>query len=85
LFLDIENFLNMINDGLNERRYTSNGDIQEGVPVLDASLSSDGSQYIYRNFNPGSGNSSGFGFDPVSFDVDDSVWRIQLGLKYSFN
>jgi hypothetical protein len=85
VFLDIENILNMINDGMNERRYTNTGDIVEGVPVVDASLSSDGTQYRYSNFNPGGSNSSGSGFDPRFFDVDDSVWRVQIGLKYSFN
>ncbi|MFT5139290.1 MAG: outer membrane receptor protein involved in Fe transport [Lysobacterales bacterium] len=84
-FLDIENVMNMFSDNNNIRRYTNGGDIQEGVPVLDAALSSDGTQYIYSNFNPGGSNSSGTGFNPVSIDVDDSVWRIQLGLKYSFN
>ena len=85
IFLDIENFLNMLSDGNNVQRFTSSGDIGEGVPVLDAALSGDGSQYIYSNFNPGGSNSSGNNFDPLIRDVDDSVWRVQIGLKYSFN
>ena len=83
IFLDIENFMNLFSDSNNIQRYTNNGDIQEGVPVLDAALSADGSQYIYSNFRPG--GARGPDFHPENLDVDDSVWRVQIGLKYSFN
>ena len=66
-------------------RYPSKGDVDEGVPLLDAALSGDGSQFIYSNFNPGGGNSVPFGFNPINLrDIDDSVYRIQLGVKYNF-
>ena len=85
VFLDIENVLNIFSDSNNVNKFISQGDVEEAVPVLDAALSADGSQYIYTNFNPGGGNSSGFGFNPVNVrDVDDSVYRIQLGVRYSF-
>ncbi|MGB5291822.1 MAG: hypothetical protein WBN41_10285, partial [Lysobacterales bacterium] len=83
-FFDIENFLNLFSDGNNLQKYYSKGDVQEGLPILDAALSDDGSQYIYSNFNPGGGNSAP-SYNPTFYDVDDSVWRIQLGLRYEFN
>ncbi len=85
VFLDIENVLNLFSDNDNIRRFIDDGDVQEGVPLLDASLSADGTQYVYDNFNPGGRNSSNFGFDPINRrDVDDSVYRIQLGVRYRF-
>ena len=85
IFLDIENVLNLFSDSNNVNTYISQGDVEEAVPILDAALSADGSQYIYTNFNPGGGNSSGFGFNPINVrDVDDSVYRIQLGVRYAF-
>jgi hypothetical protein len=85
VFLDIENVLNIFSDSNNVNKYISQGDVEEAVPVMDALLSADGSQYQYFNFNPGGGNSSSFGFDPINVrDVDDSVYRIQLGIRYSF-
>jgi len=82
--LDIENFLNLFSDSNNIRRYVDTGDVQEGVPVLDALLSPDGTQFLYDNFNPGGGNSAP-SFEPLrNRDVDDSVYRIQLGIRYRF-
>ena len=84
-FFDIENLLNLFSDSSNLQKYYSTGDVQEGLPVLDAALSDDGSQYIYSNFNPGGGNSSGTNYNPIFYDVDDSVWRMQIGIRYEFN
>ena len=83
-YVDIENLPNLITDEANIFRDHDNGDVGEAVPVLDAALSADGSQYIYSNFNPGGSN-----FDPArgvfsDFDVDDSVWAIQFGVRYEF-
>jgi len=83
IFLDIENVLNMFDDDLNVQTFANNGDVAEAVPLLDAALSADGSQYIYSNFNPGGSNHSD-DFNPITIDVDDSVWRLQLGVKYMF-
>jgi hypothetical protein len=85
VFLDIENVLNLFSDSNNIRRYRDAGDVMEGVPVLDALLSSDGTQFVYDNFNPGGGNSEDNNFNPINRrDVDDSVYRIQLGVRYRF-
>ncbi len=83
-FFDIENVLNLLSDGNNIQKFVNNGDVGEAVPVMDARLSSDGTQFILSNFNPGGGNSAPT-FNPLSLDVDDSVWRIQVGLTYMFN
>jgi hypothetical protein len=82
VFLDIENILNLFSDSNNIQRYADIGDIQEGVPVLDAAFN--GTQYVYSNFNPGNGNSAPTYNITNQRDVDDSVWRIQLGFRYQF-
>ena len=84
-FFDIENFLNLFSDKNNLQRYYSTGDVQEGLPILDATLSDDGSQFIYSGFAPGGSKASAPNYNPKFYDVDDSVWRIQLGLRYEFN
>jgi hypothetical protein len=81
LFFDIENLLNLFGDSNNINRFADNGDVNEAVPVLDAALSADRSQFIYSNFNPGNGNNIGI---PTTIDVDDTVWRIQAGIRYEF-
>ncbi|MCH8202831.1 MAG: TonB-dependent receptor [Proteobacteria bacterium] len=75
VFLDFENFLNFINDGSNIFRRFDRGDVGEAVPVLDAALSADGTQYIYTNFRPGRADDD---------FVNASVWAIQLGIRYRF-
>jgi len=84
LFFDIENFLNMFSDSNNIQKFYSKGDVQEGLPVLDAALSSDGSQFVYSNFAPGGSKAGPPKYNPIFFDVDDSVWRVQLGIRYEF-
>ncbi len=85
VFFDIENLLNLFSDNENIRVYKDQGDVGEGVPVLDAALSADGTQFVYDNFNPGGGDSSGNNFNPIRLrDVDDSVYRIQFGVRYRF-
>lgn len=82
-FLDFENFLNFLGDGNNIQRFADNGAIAEGVPVAPAAIAN--GQYVFTRFNPGGGDSSDFNFDPINDrDVDDSVWRIQVGLRYKF-
>ena len=84
VFLDIENVLNLFSESNNINTYISAGDVEEGVPVLDALLSADGSQFLYDNFNPG-GRNTAPSFNPINQrDLADSVYRIQLGIKYSF-
>ena len=89
VFMDIENFLNLINDDRNILRLADVGDVTEGVPVLDAALSADGTQYIYSNFNPGDGNffaSDRAGGQTVFSDrnLGASLWAIQFGVRFEF-
>ena len=74
----------LFGDNENIARFVDSGDVQEGVPVLDGALSADNSQYIYSNFNPGGGNSAPTYNPFTNLDVDDSVYRIQLGVRYRF-
>ena len=71
---DIENLLNLFSDSGNLRRYTNTGDIQEGVRVLELDDSVTDTFVVTDIFDEG-----------TRLDVDDSVWRIQFGLRYSFN
>ena len=75
LFVDIENVLNLFSDSNNVRRYTNTGDIQEGVRVLEVlGDTSNTDQFVVSDW-----------FDEGTLrDVDDSVWRLQLGIRYQF-
>jgi hypothetical protein len=79
VFLDIENFLNLLSDSENIKRYADTDDIQEAVRVFEiaefnaAAISNTDQFVITRWYNDGTNR-----------DVDDSVYRIQLGIRYKF-
>jgi hypothetical protein len=74
VFLDIENALNLFfGDSENIKRYANTGDIQEGVRVIQADA---GNTAVYEVED--------FFYEGSNRDVDDSVYRIQLGIRYSF-
>ncbi|MDX1507483.1 MAG: TonB-dependent receptor [Woeseiaceae bacterium] len=73
VFLDIENFLNLFSDSNNLRRYTNTGDIQEGVRVMQLDENNTGTFVVEDVF-----------FEGNNLDVDDSVWRLQVGFRYKF-
>ena len=77
LFFDIENALNLFfGDDSNIFDYTNTGDIEEGVRVLEIGRDGLGNTdkfVINRWYDEG-----------LNQDVDDSVWRIHLGLRYTF-
>lgn len=76
VFLDIENFLNLLSDNENVKRYADTGDIEEGVRVFEvagAGLANTDQYVINRVY-----------FEGTNRDVDDSVYRIQLGIRYRF-
>ncbi len=75
LWLDIENVLNLFSDKNNIHEYTNTGDIQEGVRVLEVlGDTSNTDQFVISDwFNEGTNR-----------DVLDSVWRLQLGVRYRF-
>jgi len=82
-YVDIENVLNLIDDGSNVQRTFDRGDVGEAVPVLDAALSVDGSQFIFSNFSTSeiSGGSNGDQFDRAT---NASLWSVQFGLRLEF-
>lgn len=79
LFFDIENVLNLFGDDKNLRRFPNTGDIEEGIRVLE----------INENDPAAVGNTDQFVItrwydEGEDIDVDDSVYRIQLGVRYNF-
>lgn len=76
VFFDIENALNLLfGDDDNIRNYPDIGDIEEGIRVLEIlGDTSNTSQFVVSDW-----------FDEgIDQDVDDSVWRMQLGVRYAF-
>ena len=75
--LDFENFLNFLDDGSNISRSFDRGDVGEAVPVLGASLSDDGTQFVFSGF-PTSEIAFDDGFDR---STAASLWAVQVGVK----
>lgn len=74
VFLDIENALNLFfGDDQNLKRYANTGDVQEGVRVYELDA---GNTSVFEVTD--------FFFEGNNLDVDDSVYRIQLGIRYAF-
>lgn len=73
VFLDIENALNLFSSSGNVLRYVDNGDIDEGVRLLEV-FDSNPNQYVVNRIYTHS----------TDRDVDDSVYRIQLGFRFKF-
>lgn len=81
VFLDIENALNLLmGDSKNVRRYADTGDVPEGISTLQLDDSVTGVYEVEDIFNF---DTYDFDRDPL-IDVDDSVYRIQLGVRYRF-
>ena len=79
IFLDIENALNLFSDSNNVKRYADTGDIQEGVRVFEVNerdpvALANTDQYVINRVY----------FEGTNRDVDDSVYRIQFGIRYKF-
>ncbi|MGD8326607.1 MAG: TonB-dependent receptor [Sphingomonadales bacterium] len=77
VFVDMENFLNLIDSGSNVRRNFDRGDVGEGVPVLNATINDQG-QYVYTNFST---EDPAGGIDNL---VNSSLWTVQFGVRYHF-
>jgi len=79
VFLDIENVLNLFSDSNNILRFADTGDIEEGVRVLEinernpAAIANTNQFVITRTYDEG-----------IDLDVDSSLYRIQLGIRYRF-
>jgi outer membrane receptor for ferrienterochelin and colicin len=71
-FVDLENFLNFISDDFGVNRFINTSGTLETVPLVDASIV--GNQYVYNSFTA----------PTVVQDLNDTLWRIQLGVRYEF-
>ncbi|NOX83882.1 MAG: hypothetical protein GXP06_13050, partial [Alphaproteobacteria bacterium] len=71
-FVDLENFLNFISDDFGVNRFINTSGTLETVPLVDASIV--GNQYVYNSFTA----------PTVVQDLNDTLWRIQLGIRYEF-
>ena len=76
VFFDIENVLNLFSDSSNIKKYADTGDIEEGVRVLEVGFAGLGNtdQYVINRWYD----------EGINRDVDDSAYRIQLGVRYKF-
>lgn len=76
IFLDIENALNLFfGDDENVFRFADTGDIEEGVRVLEVlGDTANTNQFVVNRWYD----------EGIDVDVDDSVYRIQLGVRYAF-
>lgn len=69
LFVDFENFLNLLDSGANIRRSRS-----QFVDLVDGGVDDQG-RYIISGFNPDDDN---------DISISSSAWRIQIGARYEF-
>lgn len=74
LFVDFENVLNFIDSGAGKSRFIRSGDVGEGISLVEASLSDDGTQYNFNEFTA----------PREIVDLDDTLWRINVGIRYRF-
>ena len=74
IFLDIDNVLNMFSQSENLRRYNGAGDVPEALRVLEFADDVTDVFEVTDIFIP----------SVVRTDTDDSVYRIQLGVRYNF-
>jgi len=74
LFVDVENFLNLIDSGAGVQEEIETGTSPEGVPFVGVAGLNENGQYILQNFER-----------PVR-DVftNQTLWRINLGIRYDF-
>lgn len=84
--VDIDNVLNLISSSANIEKQFDRGDVGETVPLAGATLSPDGNRFVFTSVATGLPNTdvrTGGGGD-LERIVDASIWRIQIGLRYSF-
>lgn len=74
LYIDIENFLNLLDSDWGTKSYINTTDIASAVGVVDATIDTATNTYIYQNFTP---------VERLP-DTFDSLYRIQLGIRADF-
>lgn len=73
LFIDFENFLNFVDSGAGKQQFIQSGDVGEGISLVGATINADNT-FTFNSFTA-----------PTTFlDVDDTLWRINLGIRYQF-
>ena len=76
VFIDFENVFNFLGSGLGKKSRARSGDVNEAIPVAAASINEDG-VFVFSNFNAD---------NVLQFreDIGDTLWRINLGIRYKF-
>jgi hypothetical protein len=74
LYIDIENFLNLIDDSSGTKSYINTTDILSAVGVVETDLDTVNNQYIYSAFEE----------PETTPDSIDSLWRVQVGIRVDF-
>ena len=80
VYADVENFLNLINDGRNVFQAFDRGDVLEGVPVIDVTDNGDGT-FLFENFDDDLLDVNGGGLETFT---GPSVWQVQFGIRFEF-
>ena len=79
-FVDIDNFLNLIDDSRNVFSEFDRGDVNEAVPVIDVTVNDDGT-FTFFDFDDDLLAANGGGIDT---NVNGSLWQIQFGVRFEF-
>ncbi|MEM7662034.1 MAG: TonB-dependent receptor [Pseudomonadota bacterium] len=79
-FVDIDNFLNLINDDRNVFEEFDRGDVLEAVPVIDVTVNDDGTFTLF-DFDEDLLLANGGGLDT---NVNGSIWQVQFGFRFEF-
>ena len=74
LYIDIENFLNLLNDDMGTKRYINTTDNASSVAVVSTDIDTVNNTFVFQEFTP-----------PETLpDTFDSLWRIQVGVRADF-
>ncbi|MEO0881523.1 MAG: TonB-dependent receptor [Pseudomonadota bacterium] len=79
-FVDIDNFLNLIDDSGNVFEEFDRGDVLEAVPVIDVTVNEDGT-FEFFDFDEDLLAANGGGLDT---NVNGSLWQVQFGIRFEF-
>ncbi len=80
-YVDIENVLNLIDDGRNVQRTFDRGNSREGVPVFEIDSINDAGQFVVNSRGLESQITGTDGFDR---NAGASLWSVQFGLRFEF-
>jgi hypothetical protein len=75
VFADIDNFLNLLDSSWNTFRYRGIWGDGQLVDVIDLDTIDSQGRYVLKGFSPD---------DAQRISTSSSVWKIQVGVRYSF-